>query len=136
MLTMENEEVTLAGCLVEKDGRFLLVQEAQKKAYKLWNTPAGHVDEGETVEQAAVRETKEESGYDVVLGRKLGVYQSKRGHPLHIFSAQIIGGELSFPADEILDARWLTKDEIKQLDTEGKLRGPHILLALDEYLNN
>ena len=132
---MNNEETALSGCLIEKDGKFLLVQEAQKKAYKLWNMPAGHVDEGEAVEQAAVRETKEEAGYDVVLVRKLGVYQTKRGPSLHIFLAQIVGGELAYPEHEILDARWFTLQQITALGAEEKLRGPYILSAINEYLN-
>jgi len=42
----------VAGCVLEKDGKYLLVQEKQKAAYEKWNLPAGRVDAGETVEQA------------------------------------------------------------------------------------
>lgn len=131
---MNTVPVVIAGCLLEKGGRFLLIQEATPSIYGLWNTPAGHVDEGETTEQAAVRETKEESGFIVSIERALGVYETRRGHEFHVFSANITGGELAFPKDEILDAEWLTKEEVESLGREDKLRGPHILSAINAYL--
>ena len=51
----------VAGCVIQKDGKYLLVQEKQQKVYGLWNLPAGHVDEGETFEEAAIRESQEET---------------------------------------------------------------------------
>lgn len=131
---MNNDIVVIAGCLVEKDGKFLLVQEAQPRAYGLWNTPAGHIDEGESVKQAAVRETKEESGYDVSIERELYIYQTENNHEIHIFLARVTGGDLRFPKDEILDASWLTNDEIRILESEQKLRGPYVVSAIDEYM--
>lgn len=44
---MSTGTVVIAGCLIEQEGKFLLVQEAKPSAYGLWNTPAGHVDESE-----------------------------------------------------------------------------------------
>lgn len=121
----------VAGCLLEKDGKYLLVQEKQKKAYGLWNLPAGFTDKGETIEDAATRETKEESGFDVKITKKLGVYHEKTGIPvIHIFSAQITGGEMTLDEDELLDIKWHTIQEIEQLDSEGKLRNPYILPAI------
>lgn len=131
---MNNEPIVIAGCLVEKDNKFLLVQEAKPKAYGLWNTPAGHVDAGENIEQAAIRETKEESGFDVDLKTELGTYSTDNGHEIHLFSAEVVSGILVFPKDEILDARWLTHKEIEVLGAEKKLRGSYILLAIEEYL--
>lgn len=131
---MNTVPVVIAGCLLEKGGKFLLIQEATPSIYGLWNTPAGHVDKGESIEEAAVRETREESGFNVVIERNLGVYQTKSGHEIHVFFANIMGGELAFPRDEILDAKWLTKEEIESLGAEDKLRGPHILSAINAYL--
>ena len=56
---------TAAGCIIEKDGKYLLVQEAQKHVYGLWNLPAGKVEEGYTIAETAVKEAKEETGFDV-----------------------------------------------------------------------
>lgn len=121
----------VAGVVIERDGRYLLVQERQPKAHGQWNLPAGKVDVGETIEQAAVREAKEECGYDVELGRHLLTIHLGIERPvLHAFAAHIIGGDLQFPLDEILDAQWFTPDQIRQL----ALRSPqYILGALELY---
>lgn len=109
----------VCGVVIEQDGKYLLVQEKQPKAYGKWNLPAGRVDAGETLEQTAVREAKEESGYEVKLtGHLTTIHQAVDLPVLHAFSAQIIGGELKLPKDEIMDAKWYTYDEIKSMELE------------------
>ena len=129
---MEKEVIKVpivAGCLIEKDGKYLLVQEKQPRAYGLWNFPAGRVDVEDTIEQTAIKEAKEESGYDVELIRKIDIYQdSATEPPQHAFEARIISGDLKFPQDEILDARWFTFEEIKSM--ENSLRGSWIIEAI------
>lgn len=116
----------VVGAVIKKDEKYLLVQEKQPKAYGLWNFPAGHVDPGESLEQAAIREAKEESGYDVELIKELAIFHTKSTDVVkHAFEGKIIGGTLKFPEDEILDAKWFTFDEIKQM--ADKLRGEWIL---------
>jgi NADH pyrophosphatase NudC (nudix superfamily) len=118
----------VAGCVVKRDDKYLLVQEKQAKVYGLWNIPAGYVDKGETIEQAAVREVKEEAGFDVTLGKQLGVYHEGLPRPVkHIFVGNLVGGELHVQEDEILDAKWLTFEEVEALDKDGKLRAPWIM---------
>jgi 8-oxo-dGTP diphosphatase len=86
----------VAACLVKKDSKYLLVQEKQPKAYGLWNLPAGHIDTGESLEMAAMREAKEETGYDVRLIEEIALYHETAPQAVkHVFSADIIGGELS-----------------------------------------
>lgn len=117
----------VAGCLLCKDGKYLLVQEKQAKVYGLWNLPAGHVDKGESLEEAAIREVKEETGYSVRLIKEIGIYHESVNKPIkHIFAAEITGGELAIPEDEILDAKWLSIEEIKSLKDDDKLRAPWI----------
>jgi len=119
----------VAGVVLEKNGKYLLVQEKQPRAYGLWNLPAGRVDVGDSIEQTAVKEAKEEVGFDVKLIRKIGIYQNKADEPpKHAFEAEIIGGELKFPEDELLDAKWFTLEEIKEM--KEKLRGNWILEAI------
>lgn len=114
----------VAGCVIRRDdGKYLLVQEKQPKVYGLWNLPAGHVDKGETIEDAAVREAKEESGYDVELGNKIGIYHETVDSPVrHAFVARVIGGQLKIEPEEILDVKWFSYDEIAKMKQEGKLR--------------
>lgn len=123
----------VAGCVIKQDGKYLLVQEKQPKVHGLWNLPAGYVDKDEEVEHAAIREAKEESGYDVELDGLIGLYHDTTKEPLkHIFKAYIVGGELDIPEDEILDAKWLTYDEVKSLHEDGKLRARFIFDAISK----
>jgi len=119
----------VAGVVIKKDGKYLLVRESQPKAYGLWNFPAGKVDVGETIEEAAIREAKEETGYDVELVRKIDIFQnSSIEPPKHAFEARIIGGKLQYPKDELLDARWFEFKEIREMEDE--LRGEWILSSI------
>jgi 8-oxo-dGTP pyrophosphatase MutT (NUDIX family) len=112
-----------AGCVIRRDDKYLLVQEAQPEVYGLWNIPAGHVDRDETIESAAVREVAEETGYKVELGKKIDIYQESIGSPVrHAFTAKVIGGKLKAQPDEILDVGWFSFEEITQMLKDGKLR--------------
>lgn len=125
----------VAGVVIKEDGKYLLVQEKQPKAYGLWNFPAGRVDQGDTIEQAAIREAKEESGYEVELIKKIDIYQESASEPpKHAFEAKIVSGDLKFPEDELLDARWFTLDEIKSM--KDKLRGKWVLDAISNLESN
>lgn len=121
----------IAACLIQEHNKYLLVQEKQKKAYGLWNFPAGHVDKDETLEEAAIREASEETGYRVRLVREVGLYHEAAERPVkHVFMAEIIEGELTIPEDEILDARWFSYSEIEVLHNSGQLRAPFIWDAI------
>lgn len=130
---MEKENIkveVVAGVVIKKDGKYLLIQEKKPKAYMLWNFPAGKVDVGESIEQAAIREAKEESGYDVELIKEIAIFHANSTDVVkHAFEAKIIGGELKFPLDEILDAKWFTFEEIKQM--KEKLRNEWIIDTID-----
>ncbi len=131
---MEKEIIkvaVVAGCVIKKDGKYLLVQEKQEKVYGLWNLPAGRVDIGDTIEQTAVKEAKEETGFDIELIRKIDIFQeSATEPPKHAFEAKIIYGELKYPEDEILDARWFLFSEIEALRKSGKLRSGWVFSAI------
>lgn len=127
----------VAGCIICRDGKYLMVQEKQKKVYGLWNVPAGYVDQNEEVELAAVREAREESGYEVELEGLIGLYHDTTKEPLkHAYRAKIIGGDLKVQEDEILDVKWLTFAEIKDLNDDGKLRARWIFDAISRVEKN
>jgi 8-oxo-dGTP diphosphatase len=121
----------VAGVVLVQDGKVLLVQERKPHVFGKWNLPAGKVDVGETLEQAAVREAKEETGFDIELNEHLiTVHESIDRPVLHAFAAHITGGKLHFPPDEILDARWFTPAEIDAMSAD--LRSPaYVLGALE-----
>lgn len=130
-------DVTLiAGAIIQgKDKKYLLVQEKQTHVYGLWNWPAGHVDPGETLQQAAVREAEEETGFKVKLLDEKPLYVG-RGHSgttnrVHLFRGEVVSGNLKFQADELLDAQWFTKSEIQALAMAGKTRGEWIMKGIE-----
>lgn len=123
----------VAGCVLENDGKYLLVQERQQKVYGKWNLPAGRVDIGETIEHAAVREVLEETGYKVELVKKLRVEHEDAMRPvLHSFQATIVGGDLKFQEEELLDAQWLAFEEIEKLHAEGKIRADWVVRSIQD----
>ena len=123
----------VSACLIKNDNKYLLVQEAQPKAYGLWNLPAGHVDKGEEIRDAAIREAKEETGYDIQLIKEITILHEETTNAVkHIFSAEIIGGEISINPDEILDVKWLTFEEIEAINDDGKIRRPWVWNIIQE----
>ncbi|MEO8863250.1 MAG: NUDIX hydrolase [Candidatus Saccharimonadales bacterium] len=138
MLSQKEWEATIAwskvvaACVIRReDGKYLLVQEAQSKVYGLWNLAAGHVDKDESIESAAVREAKEETGLDVELVDKIGIWHEEVEGPIrHAFTVKIIGGEVRPQPDEILDVKWFTYDEITKMYSDGKLRVEWIFEAI------
>ncbi len=115
----------------------VIVDEQERVLLALWNEgerpqwtlPGGGVELHETPEQGAVRELREETGYDVELGRVLGVdshvipaeeRHHDRGRPLRslrvVFEARIVAGELTHEQDGTTDeARWIPLDEVVEL---------------------
>ncbi len=124
------KEDVRAAVLIEKDGKYLLVQEAAPVIYGSWNWQQGKVDEGEEPKDAAVREAKEETGLDVRLVRKLGVVDNPfpGTKETHIYLGEVMDGSLSFSKKEILDARWYTKAEI--MDMKDRLTGSWVIKIL------
>lgn len=122
--------------IVEHDGRFLMVEE-QDGDQVVFNQPAGHLDEGETLFAAAVRETLEETGWDVELTAFLGLYHYPAANGVtyirHCFAAQPLRHhperELDAP---ILAAHWLTAEEI--LADKFPARSPIVGRSLRDYL--
>ncbi|MDP6778252.1 MAG: NUDIX hydrolase [Candidatus Latescibacteria bacterium] len=84
-----------AGVVVTLDGRVVLLRRAIEPSIGKWVFPGGYVDRGEPTPAAAVRETREEVGLDVMVEDLLGVY-SYEGVPvvLVVYTARVVGGEL------------------------------------------
>jgi ADP-ribose pyrophosphatase YjhB (NUDIX family) len=104
---------------VMKDGNILLVQETTDKC---WAMPGGWADVGDIPKEVAVRETKEESGFDVKPVKVIGVFDANRaGRPLEFFHAfkivflcELTGGEAK-PSSETLDVNFFSFDELPEL---------------------
>ena len=110
-----------AGGIIEQEGKYLLIQEAREDIHGKWNLPAGQLDPGETVSEAARREIYEECGFKVELTGvcQIGSWKLVDNIAIGIiFSTKIVGGEINFNPDEILDAKWFTYDEILAMKSE------------------
>lgn len=127
-------DVTVAA-LVEREGRFLLVEERIRGRLVL-NQPAGHLEDGETLVEAVVRETLEETAWHFAPEHLLGVYQwrSPRGRSTlrFAFRGSVSGHEPDRPLDSpVVATHWLSRDEI--LGRAARLRSPLVLRCIEDY---
>jgi ADP-ribose pyrophosphatase YjhB (NUDIX family) len=118
------------GLYVVKDGKVLLVRRGNEPGRGKWSLPGGRIRFGERSEEAALREMREETGLEVRLRRVVNVvdvfWRSERGELLEHFvivdfEAEVIGGELR-PANDALDARWFSPEELKGLEMTDSTR--------------
>jgi ADP-ribose pyrophosphatase YjhB (NUDIX family) len=128
--------VTVA-CVVSEGDRYLMVEE-EVNGLIAYNQPAGHLDDFESLQQAAVRETREETGWMVELTHLIGVHQwrSKEHGDVVVrfsFAAKPLSHDPQQPLDTgIRRALWLTRGEIAELGP--RLRSPMVLMSIDDWL--
>lgn len=119
--TLDDRVVDPAGVSVvvvavtDPQGRVLMVRRSPGE-YRAgeWETPGGHVDPGETLEAAAIREVKEETGLDVVLGNGLTEFPLRDvpgGRGLMV-RGHLVGGELALKRDEHDAYKWADPREV------------------------
>jgi len=103
--------VRAAGGVLIRDGRVALVH---RPKYDDWSLPKGKLNEGETWEDAAVREVREETGYNVALHDELSSveYTDPKGRPktVRYWRMEPLAGEFE-PNDEVDELQWMTPDE-------------------------
>jgi 8-oxo-dGTP pyrophosphatase MutT (NUDIX family) len=131
--------VTVAA-VVECNGRYLMIEEHTREGLRL-NQPAGHLDPGETLEQAVVRETLEESAHRVQPRAGVGLYLARYRHPgdgtdvtyLRIaFDCELLALESGRTLDEgIVRALWMSADEIRVRAAEH--RSPLVMRTIDDH---
>ncbi len=124
---------TTVAALVERDGRLLMVEEQTPEGLRL-NQPAGHLDPGESLQAAAVRETLEETGWRVEPVALLGIYMARYANAKegvdgtylrHAFVCRALSHDASRPLDTgIVRAVWMTPDEV--LAARGRHRSPAV----------
>lgn len=131
--------VTVAA-VIERQGRFLLVEEETSDGVR-FNQPAGHLDPLESLEQAVVRETLEETAHDFTPTALIGMYMSRYVSArtnrdvtyLRFTFAGTVGKQHEQALDTgILRALWLTYDEI--VACQATHRSPLVLRCIDDYL--
>ena len=129
-------DVTVATVVVA-DGRLLCVEERVNGRLVL-NQPAGHLEPDESLQDAALRETREETGWDVRLTGFLGAYQWKAPetgrHYLRFgFAAEPDRHDPTRPLDDgIVRALWMTPEEL--LDARDRHRSPLVWQVVADHL--
>ncbi|MCK7544216.1 NUDIX hydrolase [Marinobacter bryozoorum] len=126
---------TVAVIVEDTRGRYLLVEE-HSEGKVVFNQPAGHIEEGETVIDAARREALEETGWEVEPHAFLGMYRyiapaNGRTYFRFCFAATALK-QVSEQLDEgIIAAHWLTLEQIRDLG--DRLRSPMVLDCILDY---
>jgi 8-oxo-dGTP pyrophosphatase MutT (NUDIX family) len=129
----------VVACIVERDGKFLLVEERiEANGAAVLNQPAGHWEANETLIEAAKRETLEETGWDVEPTAVLGIYEFKPVELDYTFlRIAFIARALQHHPERKLDhgiigPLWLTREELLRECT--RLRSPSVMRCVDDYL--
>jgi len=129
--------VTVA-TVIERDGRYLLVEEPDKVSGRLvFNQPAGHLEPGESITAAALRETLEETGWEVELQGVIGIgLYTAPGNGVTYCRTTFLARPLllvhSTPGDPDIHAvHWLDYEAI--LANSARMRSPLVLASIERH---
>jgi len=131
----------VVGAIMEKDGKFLLVQETKPAVKGMWNHPAGWIDVEENPLEAVKREVKEETGYEFEPQHILGIYSLAKPEAgiIHhaikiIYIGKILGEQGQYWEHEISQTKWFTPEEIEAMDLHT-LRDKDIKTMIKDYIS-
>lgn len=129
-------EVTVAA-IAEREGRYLVVEERASKRLVL-NQPAGHLEPGETLLEAVIRETREETAHHFVPEAVTGIYlwtapENRRSFLRVTFCGSVGDRDPGLALDRgIVRTHWLTREQLEL--HQPRLRSPLVLRCIDDYL--
>jgi len=129
-------KVQLAEAVIVNQNKVLLVQQRKKSAYGLWSFPGGHIESGESPEDAVHRETREELGADLINTKLFKVHDFDSDEGLlefHTFTGQL-NGEISLNEEELMTYGYFSLEELEGM--ESKLRAPIIPNVVQEILES
>ena len=120
------------GCIIIENEKVLLIKDTNGN----WGFPKGHVEEGETEKQTAIRETKEETNLSVEIvsdKRYINQYITDKNvdKTVIFFKAKLIGGTEKKQPEEIIDMKWVKLNEVKDNLTFDNLK-----VTIDEVFND
>ena len=129
--------VTVA-TVVERNGCYLLVEERDKvTGAMVFNQPAGHLEQGETLAEAALRETREETGWIVELTGLLGIaLYTAPGNGITYHRTTFTGRPVTAPENVQIDSditavHWMDYESIQCIS--ARMRSPLVLAAIEQY---
>jgi ADP-ribose pyrophosphatase YjhB (NUDIX family) len=115
----ENVWLGVAGVVISEQGHWLVVKKRYGGLKGSWSLPAGFVDEGETADQAVLREVKEETGVDCkitgLIGLRTGVIRDSISDNMLVFLLVPLAGQrVTTEESELYDAKFMSPDELKE----------------------
>ena len=116
------DETSAGGLVVDTEtSRAAVIGRLDRRGRLMWSLPKGHIEHGETAEQAAVREVAEETGINAMVVATLGsidywfVAEDRRVHKtVHHFLLRALGGELSDADGEVTEVAWVPLPDLEQ----------------------
>lgn len=136
-MTQWKPHATVAA-IIEADGKFLLVEETTDRGNR-FNQPAGHLEDNETIIDAVIRETLEESAYAFTPTSLLGIYHWKHEHNdttylRFAFIGQVDNHQPELGLDDgIIRTVWMSMAEIRE--KAHLMRSPQVITCIEDYLS-
>nr|WP_294841098.1 NUDIX hydrolase [uncultured Methylotenera sp.] len=124
--------------IIEENGKFLLVEETTERGNR-FNQPAGHLEDNESLLEAVIRETLEETAYTFEPTSLLGIYHWKHEHNDTTYLRFAYIGRVSQHQPElglddgIIRTVWMTADEIR--NNAMLMRSPQVITCIEDYLS-
>jgi 8-oxo-dGTP diphosphatase len=131
--------VLVASVSIIRANKVLIIKENKPSVRNKWNFPGGRIEPGEDILDAARREVKEETGYDVKLTGTTGIYNfiSNTNNQVIMFhfTGEIIGGSLQLDDIEISECKWIMASDLLILNLY-EIRGADVIKQIVENLIN
>jgi phosphatase NudJ len=133
---MNSTDLTVSA-VIERDGRFLIVEE-RASGVVVMNHPGGHIEAGESPEQAVVREALEETGCQITAGELLGVYlwihpQTRQQYLRIAYVGNYIAHDETRKLDDgVYGVHWLSPADLQR--HMHRLRSPVVMRSIEDYL--
>jgi ADP-ribose pyrophosphatase YjhB (NUDIX family) len=129
---------TTVAAVIERDGQFLMVRERSESGLVVLNQPAGHLEASETLVDAVMRESLEETAWAIEPEALVGIYKWRippdgLTYVRYCFAARPLSQDSARQLDDgILSADWIPTGEIRRL--VGRHRSPMVQQCIDDYL--
>ena len=128
----------VAGGIVEKDNKYLLVQETKDSCKGMWSIPAGGVEDAENIFEGAKREIFEETGCHVEITGLLEIVNKtsvNKDYVCFIFDTKLIDDNIVIDGKEISDVKWFTYEELLKMKDLLREEG-FFLKAINNKMDN